>query len=601
MPLTVARAIPATLLEAVRRVVSSAARFLRQEHIFIILVACAVGYAVGVVIFCFKWMISSAHSLFYGQLMAHAKRGLTWEALWVPFVVGLGGLIVGLMNHFLNPRKNSGSVSEPMRWAAVDQGRAPASEILFRPVASAITIGSGGSAGREGPAIVIGSAVGSFMGSILKSSSERRRLLLGCGSAAGMAAAFNAPLGGIMFAIEVILGDFNINVFSPLIFSSVISTVTVRQLEGNQPAFTMPAYALASGFEMFFFAVLGIAGGLVAALFFKVYFACSDYFSRRKLHAALAPTLGGVLVGFVGIFFPETLGNGYDSMESALHGDLVWQLALGLIFVKILATSVTLGSGGSGGLFAPSLFIGSMLGMTLGSGFHYLFPAHTGTPASYAIVGMGAVMAVVGNMPLTNILMTFELTNNYQIILPIMIACISSVSAYSYFFKQSIYAEKLRRLGVTIWRGRESSIMASIKVADVMNRSFEVIRESAGFKEVVERVTKSKAYFFPCADETGVMTGIISVQDLREFMLDEGLAHVVVAKDLATHEVITLSPQDDLNVAMEKFAIKDLEELPVTDGAANPRVVGMLKRKDAIAAYQKASIRASEGRPAAVR
>ncbi len=596
MPLTIARSLPTRLFDAVRRVFSSTVQFLRQEHIFIILVACAVGYAVGVAIFYFKWMISSAHALFYGQLMVGANRGLTWKALWVPFVVGLGGLIVGLMNHFLNPQKNSGSVSEPMKWAAVDQGRAPASEMLFRPVASAITIGSGGSAGREGPAVVIGSAVGSFIGSILKSSSERRRLLLGCGSAAGMAAAFNAPLGGIMFAIEVILGDFNINVFSPLIFSSVIATVTMRHMEGNQPAFTMPTYSLASGFEMFFFAILGIAGGLVAALFFKVYFACSDYFHQKKLHAALAPTLGGVVVGFIGIFFPETLGNGYDSMEKALYGNIVWELALGLIFVKILATSVTLGSGGSGGMYAPSLFIGSMLGVTLGTGFHYLFPAYTGSPASYAIVGMGAVMAVVGQMPLTNILMTLELTNNYQIILPIMIACISSISAYSFFFKQSIYTEKLRRLGITIWRGRESSIMASIKVGDVMNRSFEVIRENAGFKEVVERVTKSKAYFFPCADEAGVMTGIISVQDLREFMLDDGLAHVVVAKDLATHEVITLSPQDDLNVAMEKFSIKDLEELPVTDGASNPRVVGMLKRKDVITAYQKAALQASEKR-----
>jgi len=583
-----------------QRALATIKRFLLQEHIFIIIVACATGYAVGVMIFLFKLTIRAVHDLFYSHFISGAKYGLTPEALWIPFAVGLGGFVVGLMNHYLNPQKNSGSVSEPMKWAAIDQGHAPAREILFRPVASAITIGSGGSAGREGPSVVIGSAIGSFIGSFIKASSERRRLLLGCGSAAGMAAAFNAPLGGIMFAIEVILGDFNINVFSPLIFSSVIATVTIRQLEGNVPAFTLPAYTLASNIEIVFFAILGVAGGLVAALFFKVYFACNDYFRAKKIHPVLLPVVGGLLVGFIGILFPDTLGNGYDSMEMAFYGNIVWQLALGLIFIKIIATSITLGSGGSGGMYAPSLFIGCMLGVALGTFFHYLLPTYTGSPASYAIVGMGAVMAVVGQMPLTNILMTFELTNNYQIILPIMIACISSIATYAYFYNHSIYTEKLRRAGITLWRGRESNIMASIKVGEVMNRNFDVIAENTAFKDVVEQVTKSKAYYFPCVNREGLMTGIISVQDIREFMLDESLATVVVAKDLASHDVITLYPNENLNNALEKFSIKDLDELPVTEDEEGRKVIGMLKRKDAISAYKKAALQTSGVKPGAV-
>ncbi|MBI3793309.1 MAG: chloride channel protein [Nitrospinae bacterium] len=569
-------------------------RLLLREHIFMIIVACVVGYAVGVWVVVFKWMIVEFRHFFYEEFLVKRSAGLSFALLWIPFSVGFGGLAVGLMNHYLNPDKNSGSVSEPMKWAAVDQGKAPAREIWFRPLASAITIGSGGSAGRERPAVVIGSALGSFVGTIIKASHERRRLLLGCGSAAGMAAAFNAPLGGIIFAIEVVLGDFNIAVFSPLIFSSVIATATVRELEGDAPAFHMPVYTLISDWEILFFILLGVAGGLVAALFYKSYFYWSDYFQKKKLHPAVGPMVGGIIVGFVFIIFPDALGNGYESMDKVLNGHMIWWLAITLVFVKILTTSITLGSGGSGGMYAPALFIGSMLGGAFGYGLNQFFPAHTGSVGSYSLVGMGAVMAVVGQMPLTNILMTFELTNNYHIILPIMVAVISSIAAYSAFYSNSIYTEKLRRLGITIWHGRESAVMGSIKVESVMSRNFEVIAENTRFKEMVEQVTKSKAYYFPCVDEDGMMTGIISVQDIREFMLDEGLHEVVVAKDLATHDVITLFPENDLNEAMGKYAIKDLGELPVTE-AGNPRkVVGMLRRKDVITAYQKAMLQTSK-------
>ncbi len=572
--------------------INSLKRILLQEHVFMVIVACATGYTVGICVVLFKWMIRTVRVLFYSNFFAGLPAELSFSMLWIPVMVGLGGLLVGLMNHYLNPDKNSGSVSEPMKWAAIDQGNAPYREIWFRPIASAITIGSGGSAGREGPSVVIGAAIGSLVGGIIKASSERRRMILGCGSAAGMAAAFNAPLGGIIFAIEVILGDFNVNVFSPLIFSSVIATATARHLEGDTPAFSLPVYTLVSNVEIFFFVLLGVAGGLVAALFYKAYFYCGDYFKEKKLHPVAMPLVGGVVVGFIGIIFPDALSNGYESMNKVINGQMLWTLALSLIFVKIITTSITLGSGGSGGMYAPALFIGSMLGGVFGTGLHNFFPAYTGSGGSYAIVGMGAVMAVVGQMPLTNIIMTFELTNNYHIILPIMVACISSIATYSAFYSNSIYTEKLRRMGITLWHGRESAVMASIKVEDVMQRQFETIPENTKFREVVEYMAKSKSYYFPCVDAGGAMTGIISVQDIRELMLDKELADVVVAKDLTTHKVITLLPEENLNDAMEKFSIKDLDELPVISGGDN-KVIGMLKRKDAISAYKKATAKAS--------
>ncbi len=568
-------------------------RLILQEHIFMVGVACVIGYLTGLCAVIFKWMIAGVHHVFLSEFLDKAYEGFSLSVLLIPVSVGLGGLIVGLMNHYLNPKNESGSVSEAMKWAAVNHGKVPSYIIWFRPIASAFTIGSGGSAGREGPTVQIGGAVGSLVADVLRASSERRRLLMGCGTAGALAAAFNAPLGGTIFAIEVILGDFNINVFSPIIFSSVIATVTARHLEGDVPVFELPSYTLISSMEIVFFIVLGVIAGLLAALFYRSYLEMHEHLEKLKIHPILLPALGGVLTGVVGIFYPAALGNGYESMNKVLTGQMIWNIALFLVFVKILTMSLTLASGGSGGMYAPALFIGSMAGGAFGALLNWGFPDMTGASGSYALVGMGAVMAAVGHMPLTNILMTFELTNSYQIILPIMVACITSTFVYSYFCPNSIYVEKLRRMGITIWRGRESTIMGSITVREAMHSEFEAIPEDTRFREILAIMARSKAYYFPCVDREGRMTGIISVQDIREFMLDEELADVVVAKDMATSKVLTLTPEENLNEAMEKFSQKDLDELPVVHDRGRNIVIGMLRRKDVITAYKKAITQAS--------
>lgn len=568
-------------------------RVFMQEHVFMVVVACGIGYLTGLCAVLFKWMINGVHAVFLKEFFNRASTGSSLWLLLVPVSVGLGGLIVGLLNHYFNPENEGGGLAEPMKWAAIDQGRVPKHIIWFRPIASAFTIGSGGSAGREAPTVQIGGAVGSLVSGIIKASSERRRLLMGCGTAGAIAASFNAPLGGIVFALEVILGDFNIKVFSPLIFSSVIATVTARHLEGNVPAFDLPSYMLVSTVEIIFFIILGLLAGLVAALFHKTFLDIGDKFKKLKIHPILVPAVGGVLAGSFGIFYPDALGNGYDGMNKVMNGQMLWHMALLLVFVKILLTGLTLGSGGSGGLYAPSLFIGSMAGGAFGALLNYLFPGLTGSVGSYALVGMGAVMSAVGHMPMTNILMAFELTNSYQIILPIMVACISSTVTYAFFYKNSVDMEILKRMGINIWHGRESSIMGSLLVRDVMITEFDTLREDTSFREILAIMAKSKAYYFPCINATGRMTGIISVQDIRQFMLDEELADVVVAKDMAAPKVLCLMPDDNLNDAMEKFSVRDLDELPVVADLEKNIVVGMLRRKDVITAYKKAVIQAS--------
>ena len=566
-------------------------RILRQEHIFMVGVASVTGFLVGVAAVAFKWLIFAVYDIFYNRAVSVDFDSWSLNLLWIPVILATGGLLVGLLNHYFNPNDEDASVAEAMKWAAIDQGRVPSRVIWFRPLASALTIGSGGSGGREGPIVQIGSAIGSWVGRHIRASSERIRLMTGCGAAAAVAAAFNAPLGGIIFSIELILGDFNIKVFSPLIFSSVIATVTARYMEGDVPVFDLPTYSMISTWEIIFFMVVGLVGGLLAALFYKSYFASGNLVKKLKIHPILLPMLGGLLVGVIGIFFPDILGNGYASMDKVLTGNMAWSLAFLLVFVKILATSITLGSKGSGGIFAPALFIGTMAGGVMGVGFSLLFPTITSPSGVYALVGMGAVMSAVAYMPLTMILMVFELTNNYEVIAPIMVACISSTFIYSYFVPNSIYAEKLRRRGITLWSGRESSVMSGIRVKDVMTKDFETIPENLPFKKIRNLISRSKELYFPTVDEKGMMTGILTVQDIREFMFESGLEDIVVAKELATENVITLFQDENLNDALEKFDIKDLDELPVVSRSSKRKILGVLRRKDLLNAYKRAILK----------
>ncbi|MEE8484215.1 MAG: chloride channel protein [Nitrospinota bacterium] len=567
-------------------------RIVRQERIFMVGVACVIGFTVGVAAVLFKWMIFYVHDFFYNRMVYVDMDVWSVKLLWIPVALAIGGLLVGLMNHFLNPGNETGSVAEAMKWAAVDQGVVPSRVIWFRSIASALTIGSGGSAGREGPIVQMGAAIGSVIGRNIKASHERIRLLCGCGTAAAIAAAFNAPLGGLIFAIEVVLGDFNIKVFSPLIFASVIATVTARHLEGDVPVFELPAYTLVSTWEIVAFVALGVICGILAAFLYKTYFMTVDILNKLKLHPIILPAFGGMLVGLIAIAFPDILGNGYDSMNKVLTGKMTLWIAFALVFVKIIATSITLGSKGSGGKFAPALFVGSMAGGAFGAALNYFFPESVGPSGSYALVGMGAVMAAIAHAPLTNILMVFELTNNFQVIVPIMVACISSSFVYSYFWPNSIYMEELRLRGITLWEGREAAIMGAIKVKDVMTKEFEAIPETMPFKKIQNLITKSKEVYFPCVDDKGKLTGVLSVQDMREFMFESGLGDLVIAKEIATDEVISVYPDDDLNVAMDKFAIKDLDELPVIAHKPQNRVVGILKRIEVMNAYKKAVLQA---------
>ena len=506
----------------------------------------------------------------------------------LPLMPMVGGCFIGLICKFFPNAVKENGVHKVMYAVALNDGKVRKRTITSCAVTSSITIGSGGSAGREGPTVQIGAAVGSTLGQWLHLSTERVRVLVGCGAAAGIAASFNAPLAGVLFALEIVLGDFTIHTFSPIIIASVIGTVTGRALEGNEVTFDVPVHELVHPTEIIFYLALGMLCGAVARLFTFIYFYAQQIFEEKiNIPDYFKPALGGFIVGMISIFLPQILGNGYDYMEQALTGQMFWGLAFLLVFMKIMCTSITLGSGGMGGVFAPSLFIGAMLGTAFGSTIHGVFPTLTASAETYSVVGMGAVAGAVMQAPLTNILMLFELTNDYTLILPIMVSCIASSYTYQRFTKHSIYVQYLLNRGINIRHGREVSIMNSIKVRDVMNTEFTTIAQEMPFRKILETISYSKNFYFPVLDNKGDMTGILSFSDIREMMFEEQLGDLLVAGELATHKVLALTPEQNLNQAMELFTQLDVDQLPVVKHDDKVKVIGMITRGDVMASYNR--------------
>ena len=554
-----------------------------------LILAALLGFLAGFASTFFRWMIEFFESIFSVKGFSLAGIPPQTYPFLLPLMPMLGGLFIGLIcKYFPNAVKENG-VHQVMYAVALNDGKVRKRTIASCAVTSSITIGSGGSAGREGPTVQIGAAVGSTIGQLLHLSTERMRVLVGCGAAAGIAASFNAPLAGVLFALEIILGDFAIHTFSPIIIASVIGTVTGRALEGNEVTFNVPVHELVHPTEIIFYLALGMLCGIVARLFTFMYFYIQQVFEEKLKTADIyKPAIGGLIVGMISIFMPQILGNGYDVMEQALTGQMFWGLAFLLVFMKIICTSITLGSGGMGGVFAPSLFIGAMVGTAFGSSVHFIFPTLSASAETYSVVGMGAVAGAVMQAPLTNILMLFELTNDYTLILPIMATCIAASYTYQRFTKHSIYMQNLLNKGINIRHGREASIMNSIKVQDVMSTDITTIAQEMPFRKILETISYSKNFYFPVLDNRGDMTGILSFSDIREVIFEEQLGDLLVAGELANTKVYSLTPQQNLNEAMEIFSQLDVDQLPVVRSEDKLKVIGMLTRGDMMASYNRA-------------
>jgi CIC family chloride channel protein len=564
-----------------------------NEHTIMAVLAVAVGLAGGFGAVGFRYLIDFFQNLAYGssEELLNVVLALPWYLkVWVP---AAGGLVVGPLVYFFAREAKGHGVPEVMEAVALKGGVIRKRVVFVKTLASAISISTGGSVGREGPIVQIGSAIGSTLGQLLKVSQDRMRTLVGCGAAAGIAATFNAPIAGAMFALEVVLGDFGLATFSPIVISSVVATAVSRAFLGDIPAFIVPAYNLVSVWEFPLYFVLGLFCAAGGVTFTKVLYRIEDLFDDFKFPEYLKAVIGGMILGAGGLFFPQILGVGYGAIDLALMQKMALWLFLVLAVVKILATSITIGSGGSGGIFAPSLFLGAMAGAFFGAVVHQLFPGMTASPGAYSLVGMGAVVSATTHGPLTAILILFEMTGNYKIILPLMLSCIVATIFARQLMKDSIYTLKLARRGIDIREGKEVNVLKSMFVKDVMNRDVETIGEGSALEEMTDKISKSKFNSFPVLNAENKLAGILSFNDYSEAIFDEDLKGLVVARDLASENVVTVSVDDDLYTALGKISRKDFSTLPVVSPDDPAELVGIVTRRDIIGAYEKAVLKKS--------
>ncbi len=507
---------------------------LRQtDQMYMVLVALVIGLLGGLCAVGFRLLIQWVNRVAWhqGPYTLDYLAGLPFW--WKILVPALGGLAVGLIVYFFAREAKGHGVPEVMEAVALHGGRIRPRVVLAKMFASGICIGTGGSVGREGPIVQIGSALGSTIGQWLKIDQRRLRTLVGCGAAAGIAATFNAPIAGALFAVEIILGDFGVAHFSPIVISSVAATVVSHRFLGDFPAFEVPSYSLIHASELFAYAGLGILAGLAALVFIRTLYALEDAFDKVRVFPPLKTVFGGLLIGAIGIWVPHVFGVGYEAINEALNGTLVWQFMLLLVGVKILAVAITIGSGGSGGIFAPSLFIGAMLGGAVGTVVHTIWPVSTAGVGAYALVGMGAVVAAGTHAPITAILIIFELTNDYEIILPLMISCITATLVATRLQHASIYTLKLLRRGVDIHRGRAVNVLQHVRVREIMRPDPVTVPPEDGLVDVLTKFIDHPGSTVFVADEENTLLGIITVEQIRPLMRDPAsLEGLVIAEDV---------------------------------------------------------------------
>ena len=575
-----------------QRLRASLSRWLDRQEVsdsavtFATAILVGVGAGLGAVLF--RWLIRTIRWAGY-------DAGLWADAGWlkVLLVPAVGGLIVGPLVYFWAREAKGHGVPEVMEAVALRGGRIRPRVALVKVLASGVCIGSGGSVGREGPIVQIGSALGSTLGQTLGFSNERIRSLVACGAAGGIAATFNAPIAGAIFAIEVILGRFHALYFGAVVISAVVADVIAQAFTHEVRAFDVPEYALRSPWELLLYTLLGVLAALLSVGFSRGLYFVEDLWDRLRFAEWLKPALGGIVLGAIGILsfqvdgFPRVFGVGYDSISDALLGRLAIEVTVALLLLKMVATWCTLGSGGSGGIFAPSLFMGAMLGAAFGSLANVAFPAVTAPPGAYALVGMAAFFSGAAHAPVTAILILFEMTGDYRIILPLMLATVVSTLLSTLLSRESIYTLKLSRRGVHLEKGRDVDVLQTVSVREIMTTDFATVPESMLLDELAEEFARRRAQSFPVVDGAGDLAGMVSISDLDRAVASESPTGARVADIATSGEILVAHPEESMGTALRRLGVRDVNRLPVVE-PGSMRPIGVVRRNDIVRAYNYA-------------
>jgi CIC family chloride channel protein len=559
-----------------------------SESVILGALALIVGITSAAGVWLFKRLIDLVQQLMFNLLGSTLAPLGGWTVLLLPV---LGGLAVGLLLHFFVGEERHHGVAGIMEAVALAGARLRYKRIPAKAVAAAISIGSGASVGPEDPSVQIGANLGSMFGQWLHLSDERLRALAAAGAASGIAAAFNAPIAGVFFALEIILGEISGSALGVVVLSSVISAVFTQAVSGPEPAFHVPAYAFNSAWELPFYLGLGLLAGPVAALYIRLLYATQDIFHGWiKVPRWVKPAIAGLAVGGVGIFLPQVFGVGYETIGKILNGEtLGLALLLGIMLAKLLLTPVSIAGGFPGGVFAPSLFIGAALGGAYGELANQLFPQLGIEPAAFAMVGMAALLAGAVHAPLTAILLLFEMTHDYRIILPLMFSVVVSLVLSQYLQRDSVYTLGLARKGIRLVRGRDVDVMESVQVGDVMLRETFALPLDFPVTALAEQFLQTGRHGFAVSNPDGSLYGIVSVEDYRRALTGElGPVERLTVRDIATCELITVFPDDTVGTALRRMAPRDLSRLPVVARDDPHHLLGMARRSDIVRSYDVA-------------
>ncbi len=556
------------------------------------LLAIVTGAGAGLGAVVFRYLIRTFTELFSGHkdysAAGHAVNpdlpGLgIWFVVLVPIV---GGLIYGpLVNRFA-PEARGHGVPEVMLAVRRMGGRMRPQVPIVKSLASALCIGSGGSVGREGPIVQIGSALGSVLGQWVKVPESQLRLLVACGAAGGISATFNAPIAGVFFALELILRNFETGSFGMVVLSSVTADAIGRAAFGSGSFLHLPHFTFTSPSELVLYALLGALATLVGLTFVRVLYRGEDIADRiwgsLGWSESLRPGVGGILLGLLLLAVPEMYGVGYPVLTKGVSGQYVLLVLLGLMVAKILATSLTMWIGGSGGVFAPSLFIGAMLGTAYGDVVHALLPHVARAAGAYGLVGMGAVFAAAARAPMTAVVIIFELTGNYQIILPLMFAIVVATGLSNAITRDNIYTLKLRRRGIDV-DAPPPRLMAQITVADAMVSAPAWLDPETPVDEIVDRFAADRLDSLPVVDGDGRLLGVVAAVDIeRDISANSGAPQVAGS---LMREPPTVHAGDSLEDAVIALGATDDEGLPVLD-ESDDRLIGWLTHRDLLHAYR---------------
>lgn len=543
-------------------------------------IAILIGLLTGLVIGVYDRTLEYSNTLF-GMQQGFSLH--EFPHYYVIFMPALGGLVVGAISHFFI-KKNYG-VGGLIETVTLRGAKIKLKDAFLEVFTSIITISSGGALGKEAPGVVAGAGTGALVGRILKSPERQLQTLLGCGAAGGIAAAFSTPLAGVVFVVEVIYGELETRTFIPIVISSVFATLVSNTLFGVK-TIQISSFQLVSPYkELGLCLVLGLLAGIVSTILIQILYYIQDLFSKISLHPVFKPALGGLAVGVMGLFYPRVLGMGYEVITDALNSNLAFNLLVILFFLKILAFSLTLGSGGSGGVIAPSLFIGAMLGGAFGTVANLFFPETIAETGAYAMIGMGAVFAGTARAPLTAILILFEMTRDYSLILPLMFSCVLSNVMSNALYRESIFTEGLRRKGFKIRKGREVDIMESMLVKDAMVTHVQTVSEDKNVGTLIALMQASRHAGFPVLDSKGKLSGIVTLSDLRS-KVKYGEVDKKIG-DIATRSVEVAYPDETLEAILKRLGSKQIGRIPVVDREDRTKLLGLITRSDVVNSYNK--------------